>query len=179
MRKKALSSNCITFMLFCQIALCFLGIAALGVQSVSAISGRQISTISKNCNTIKQTLQTVRVTDARARTYLGSYYEKIYSNFIVPLNLRLTRNNQPNTELTASQVSFSNQRTDFIEDYIIYQRSLEELINFDCAAHPSDFYGQLKIVRDKRNAMVTDVASLRTTISKYVEQVKGLKNGQE
>ena len=179
MKKKLLSLNCIILTLFCQIGLCSFVLISMNSVNVDAISGRQIAAITKNCGAIKQTLQTVRTSDTRARTYLGSYYEKIYSGFIVPLNLRLTRNNTPKSELTDLQVEFSDKRTAFNDDYINYQRSLEELANYDCAAHPSDFYGLLKVVREKRNTMVQDVAKMREIISSYVEQVKGLKNGTE
>lgn len=174
MKKKFLSSYCITFMLFCQIALCF-GIVA----STSALSSRQISTISTKCDLIHNSLQSVSANDARIYVNLSKYYEMITNRFIVPLNLRLTRNNIPNTELAELQVKYVNARAELKTTYLEYQRLLEELKSFNCTDRPEEFYGRLQIVRKKRSVLADYTTKLRKMTSEYVDLVKGLKNGEE
>ena len=173
MKKKFLSSYCITFMLFCQIALCF-GIVA----NTSALSSRQISTISTKCDLIHNSLQSVSANDARIYVNLSKYYEIINNRFIVPLNLRLTRNNIPNTELAELQVKFANARAELKSTYLDYQRLLEELKSFNCTDRPEEFYSRLKIVRKKRDTLANHTVTIRNMTTEYIELVKGLKNGE-
>ena len=177
MKKKILSSYCITIMLFCQIALCFL--TAINTASAANLTENQAAAISSNCRRMKDTLKTVQASDSRARVYLGSYYERLLNKYLVPLNLRLVKNNKPNTELVSAQTAFSTYFTNFRDDYTEYQRTLETLTSFDCINHPSEFYDLLTETREKRKIMVTDVADLKKAISSIRELVKGLKNGKE
>ena len=173
MKKKILSSYCITFMLFCQIALCF-GMVA----NVNALTSRQESAISTKCELIHNSLQSVSANDARVYTNISHYFEIINTRFIVPLNLRLTRNNTPNNALTDLQVSFVNTRADFRATYLDYQRMLEELKNYNCSSNPQEFYTKLVAVREKRASLASYTTKLRGYVSNFVEKVKGLKNGK-
>lgn len=173
MKKKFLSSYCITFMLFCQIALCF-GVVA----NTQALSPRQISTISTKCDLIHNSLQSVSANDARIYVNLSKYYEIINNRFIVPLNLRLTRNNIPNTELAELQVKYANTRANFKTTYLDYQRLLEELKSFNCTDRAEEFYSRLQIVRKKRTTLADYTTKLRKMTAEYIELVKGLKNGE-
>ena len=171
--KKALSSYCITLMLFCQIGLCF------WAQNAQALSPRQISTISAKCDIIHTSLQSVSANDARIYVNLSKYYEMINNRFIVPLNLRLTRNNMPNAGLTELQVKFADARADFKTAYLEYQRLLEGLKNFNCTDRPEEFYDHLQDVRSERSKLESSAKKLRKLTTTYIEEVKGLKNGKE
>lgn len=112
------------------------------------LSERQQSVISQSCSTIQQSLSQLQKVDSRTRTYLGTTYETIANRFIIPLNLRLVKNNRPT--LSEIQTEFTLEQTKFREAYTDYMRELESLIVSDCKNHPDDFYQKLTVTREKR-----------------------------
>lgn len=169
MKKKALSSYCIILMLFCQVLLC------CGI--VNALSDNGSSFISNNCEQIRQALRNVQHSDSRTRVYIGGYYEKFISKYITPLNVRLTRNNitgSPAPELMSNQAAFATAQANFKDDFIDYQKELEELISFDCG-NAQGFYAQLGTVREKRQTMVFDIAKVAELTKKHLELARQLR----
>lgn len=162
MKKRCLTFYYIILMLICP------------VLSVSAVSEVQKTDISSNCEIIKDNLKKVQKNDARARVYLGAYYESVLSKFIVPLNVRLVENNISEVQLIENQNDFAANKTIFANDYISYQQSLEELINIDCKNEPKTFYDKLEIVRKKRKIMEQDVLKMRSLLSTHLKLVNGL-----
>lgn len=140
-----------------------------------AISETQKNSIIDNCASIKQTLEGIQKTDARARVYLGSYYETILTKFITPLNVRLVENNLSTAELVENQNNFASAKTVFTNDYISYQQNLEELVAIDCKTEPESFYDKLIKVRQKRKTMEQDVLKLRSLLSGHIKLVDGIK----
>ena len=140
-----------------------------------ALTPDQEGAISVHCESIRQTLKTVQHEDSRTRVYFGGYYETILNKFIVPLNLRLVKNNLTDTNLTASQATFSTDKINFNDDFIDYQKSLEELIAIDCKNNPTDFYDKLTLVREKRDTMRQDILALQNDIAAHVKFVGELK----
>ncbi|MBR3137968.1 hypothetical protein IKG41_01330 [Candidatus Saccharibacteria bacterium] len=140
-----------------------------------AISETQKNSIIDNCASIKQTLEGIQKTDARARVYLGSYYETILTKFITPLNVRLVENNLSTAELVENQNNFASAKTVFTNDYISYQQNLEELVAIDCKTEPESFYDKLIKVRQKRKIMEQDVLKLRSFLSEHIKLVDGIK----
>ena len=150
-------------------------ITCMATTPVSAITEEQSSAISDGCTSIHNTLKTIQSQDSRTRVYLGGYYEKFLSKFITPLNLRLVKNNLPSAELTANQTSFATARADFVDDFIDYQKSLEDLLAINCKTEPAAFYDKLKIVREKRETMAKDVTRLKGLISSHIKTVEKMK----
>ena len=142
---------------------------------MNAISDSQKSAIEKNCETIRDDLKKVQKEDARARVYLGGYYETILTKFITPLNVRLVENNLSSAGLVENQNNFAGAKTLFSNDYITYQQGLEELVGMDCKQEPEKFYDKLTTVRQKRKIMVQDVLKMRNLISEHMRLVEGLK----
>lgn len=140
-----------------------------------AISETQKNSIIDNCASIKQTLEGIQKTDARARVYLGSYYEAILTKYITPLNVRLVENNLSTAELVENQNNFASAKTVFTNDYISYQQNLEELVAIDCKTEPESFYDKLIKVRQKRKIMEQDVLKLRSFLSEHIKLVDGIK----
>ena len=167
MKKKALSFYCITVMLFCQVFLCF--------AAANALTDDQKNTISDNCDSIKTILHNIQHEDSRARVYLGASYETIRSKYMVPLNHRLVDNGIPAPELVSNQASYTAAQDNFKDDFIEYQKSLDELINLDCKANPEGFYQTLTTVREKRQTMVQDINKLDELIEKHFSLVRELK----
>lgn len=115
------------------------------------LSAAQRDAVSQNCPNIKQSLTQLQKVDSRTRTYLGTTYETLLTHFIVPLNLRLVKNNRPS--LPSIQLDFTNEQAKFRDAYTDYMRELENLINTDCHAQPDVFYSHLELVRAKRAAL--------------------------
>lgn len=115
------------------------------------LSEAQRGAVSQNCSDIKQSLTQLQKVDSRTRTYLGTTYETILTRFIVPLNLRLVKNNRPS--LPTIQSNFTAEQVKFRDFYTEYMRELENLISIDCSVQPDEFYDHLEVVRGKREVL--------------------------
>lgn len=133
-------------------------LAATMSATVSALSEAQQGAISQNCATIKQSLEQLQRSDSRTRTYLGTTYETLANKFIVPLNLRLVKNNLPT--FSDIQAEFTSDQTRFKDAYTDYMKSLGELIATDCQNKPDEFYDKLEITRKKREILQKTTKSL-------------------
>ncbi|MBR3132064.1 hypothetical protein IKG33_01485 [Candidatus Saccharibacteria bacterium] len=142
---------------------------------VSVRADEKQAAISDNCGTIKENLKKVQKQDARTRVYLGGYYEKILSKFMIPLNVRLVENNLANAKLTENQNNFADAKILFMNDYVDYQQGLEELVMMDCKNESESFYKKLMKVREEREVVNRDVATMRKIISEHMKLVKELK----
>lgn len=145
------------------------------VVSVSAISEGQKNSIIDNCEKIKDSLKNVQKLDSKARVFLGSHFETVYSKYITTLNVRLVENNLSRTNLINNQSEYATAKVTFVNDYISYQQGLEDLVAMDCRAEPEGFYNKLTSVREKRKKMVSDVSALKSLASKNVKFVTELK----
>lgn len=142
--------------------------------SAFALSEEQEKVISGECDTIHETLKSLQKVDSKVRVYLGSYYEKILNKYMIPLNSRLVENSISNTDLINNQASFKGTKELFSNDFISYQKNLEELINSDCKTNPSGFYEKLESVRSDRKKVRQDVLALESLITKHKKAVNSL-----
>lgn len=156
MKKIVLSFYCITLLAFCQHFPCY------------AVTETQKTAIVGNCSTIKENLKAVQKSDARARVYLGQYYETVLDKFIVPLNMRLVENNVSDNGLMENQSNFVKTRMNFTVDFIEYQKMLEDLTAIDCRANPEQFYEKLEQARVKREIVAEDAAKMRDLTEKQL-----------
>lgn len=139
----------------------------------------QSAKISTNCSSIRQNLKNLQRADSRARTYFGAIYETVANKFLKPLNLRLVNNDLANPDLSKLQISLATARTDFRDDFIIYSKSLEELIAIDCRLDPEAFYSKLLETKEKRADVAEDVKTLNKLLTdsvKLTEKLKGTIN---
>lgn len=139
---------------------CSIILALLISTPADGLSAAQRSAISQNCPTIQQSLSQLQKVDSRTRTYLGTTYETIASKFIVPLNIRLVKNNLP--ILPSIQSEFTDMQVQFRNSYTEYMREMENLLGIDCRTQPDEFYQHLETVRKKR-------AILRSTTIRLAE----------
>ena len=135
----------------------------------------QIVVIQDRCDAIHEELKVLQRNDSRARVYLGRYYETILNRFITPLNVRLVENNLSSTSFINNQNDFNKARTNFMIDYVEYQKGLEDLVAADCKENPEQFYEKLVDVRTKRATVADDTARLRKLAGKHLDLVKELK----
>ena len=181
MKKNRLSSYYIILFVFLQVLGVIIGVGVVNAEGGevegATLTAEQKSVIMNHCDTIKDSLKSLQRTDSRARVYLGRYYETILSSFITPLNLRLVENNISNPKLLDNQTNFASRRTDFVNDYIVYQQALEELVNTNCKTEPEKFYEKIEVAREKRKAVNKDVAKLRGLVDEQQKLVEELKNG--
>lgn len=137
-----------------------------------AISESQKSVISQYCGTIKQSLKTLQHTDIDSRVKLGSRYEAAISKFIIPMNLRVVKNNLSIPELADVQKAFVDNRPNFVTDFTTYSKLLEELISIDCQNDTANFYKKLLETREARESVRKDVLYLNSLLHRYQELVK-------
>ena len=156
------------------LVLCLL--SAFVALPVSAMSETQETAVKERCDTIKETLKEAQKDDARARVYLGAFYETILTDFITPLNVRLVENNLSTPELVENQNKIAETRVLFMNDFVNYQQDLEELTSMNCREKSEDFYNKLVKVRQKRKIVEQDTLKMRSLISEHVKlanQIKG------
>lgn len=138
------------------------------------LSEEQAAAISQNCPAMQQSLRQLQKVDSRTRTYLGTTYESILNKFIIPLNLRLVKNNLPtNVQLQANFIAGQNQ---FKTAYTDYMRELEGLIGTECRVEPQGFYDKLEIVRQRRADLNASVEHLSNLAKDQYQSVLDLRN---
>lgn len=151
-------------------------VASLVALPVFAISDSQEKTIVDHCDSLRDSLKSVQRDDSRARVYLGRYYENILNKFITPLNVRLVENNLSNSELISNQNDFAKTRTNFMIDYVEYQRELEDLVATNCKEEPESFYEKLVSTRKKRELVAKDADKLRSLALNQIDDLKVLES---
>lgn len=149
-------------------------LVALFSTPVEGLSERQQGAISQNCSTIQQSLSQLQKIDSRTRTYLGTTYETIANRFIIPLNLRLVKNNRPT--LSEIQTEFTLEQAKFRDAYTDYMRELESLIVCDCKNHPDEFYQKLVTTREKRTVLRATTEKLSMLSSQQYSAVLDLRS---
>lgn len=167
MKKKVLPFYCAAAVLLGQVFLCF--------AVANALTDSQKTAISSQCDSIKTILHNIQHEDSRARVYLGASYETIRSKFMVPLNHRLVDNGIPAPDLVSNQAAYTAAQTNFKDDFIDYQKTLDELIGMDCNSNPDGFYQTLSTAREKRHTMTQDISKLKELIEKHLTLVSELK----
>ena len=140
-----------------------------------AITDGQKTAIVDNCEAIRDNLKTVQRNDARARVYLGGYYETILTKYIMTLNVRLVENNLSGAAWVENQNKFAEARGKFVEDFISYQKDLEELVGMDCKKEPVKFYDELEKVRRKRATVAADTERIEKLANEQVKLVEALR----
>ncbi|MBR3164316.1 hypothetical protein IKF15_03400 [Candidatus Saccharibacteria bacterium] len=144
-------------------------------ESTPTLSDEQIGLISQNCSSIKLQLQKIQRTDAKSRVNLGSRYERLSSELMLNLNLRLVKGNHASSTLAKQQTTFINERERFRNDYIGYSQALDSLIAIDCRAKPQKFYDQLVLTRRKRADIAKSMRRIEGIIEKHRVAVESLK----
>ncbi len=139
------------------------------------MSDGQKKAVSSRCEEIKGELGSTQRADARARVYLGGYYETIIAKFITPLNVRLVENSRSAADLVENQNNLVEARGKFSDDYVAYQQGLEELVGMNCKDWPEEFYEKLAKVRAGRKAVAGDAAKIRKLIAEHMKLVGALK----
>lgn len=142
--------------------------------TASALTDLQNGAISQNCASIQSSLKSLQKADSRTRVLLGSTYQTLFTNFITPLNLRLVRHSQPNSDLIEIQSDFTELRTKFSKNFIKYSQSLEQLISIDCKNEPEKFYQTLSQTRKLRAKVQDSVQKIHQLLSRHLSATKTL-----
>ncbi len=164
--------------LICFFCFCALGGMAGGAyadEEQPEIPEEKLKLVSENCDSIKTNLRGIQKNDARARVYMGAYYEKILTKYMTALNVKLVENNTPDTSLIESQNKYASAKASFAEDYITYQKKLEDLLSVDCKNDSKEFYEELMSVRKKQSIIVKDAKKLSNLLTEHKELVKKLE----
>ena len=167
-----MKSVAITTVILSLVASVFFSI--ISTPKASALTDLQNGAISQNCASIQNSLKSLQKADSRTRVLLGSTYQTIFTNFITPLNLRLVRHSQPNSDLIEIQSDFIESRTKFSKNFIKYSQSLEQLISIDCKNEPEKFYQTLDQTRKLRAKVQNSVQQIHQLLSRHLSVVKTL-----
>lgn len=154
-----------------------LTLALAGATQAYAVEDTKLSNIAQNCATIKRSLTQLQRADSRTRAYLGTSYETIANNFITPLNVRLIKNNQPDSTIFTIQSEFTEMHARFRTEYTDYMRELEGLIGVNCQNNPQGFYDRLEATRNHRAALQNVVVRLGELIQEQDKAVAKLREG--
>lgn len=146
-------------------------IGAPMVNSTFALSDEQRQVISGECGTIRQVLQNLQKTDAKTRVKLGFEYETILSKYMIPFSSRLAKNSISNSEFVDIQSEFKDVKQAFSEDFIVYQKNLENLVAYNCSENPDEFYDKLQTLRSDRERVRQDTIKLSNLIKKHQSAV--------
>lgn len=152
------------------------GVFDNGAVGAVELDADQKGVISTNCDTIKQSIQQLTRADSKTRVYLGSSYENALTNFIIPLNLRLTKNNKPSAGLTSIQSKFAEKRQVFNDTYTDYMKQVEDLLAIDCRVEPEVFYEQLTKARASRATLQKTTLELNSLLHDHIEGVKKVRS---
>lgn len=155
-------------------ALAVLLVTVIFSTPADALNERQRGAISQNCSTIQKTLSQLQKVDSRTRSYLGTTYEAIANRFIIPLNLRLVKNNRP--ILSNIQADFVAEQTEFRVRYTDYMRDLEALIVTDCKNQPEEFYQKLVDTRARREELRQSTVKLSELAEQQYAAVLDLRS---
>ena len=99
--------------------------------------------ISMSCASIQTSLKNIQRNDSKTRVILGTNYQTLLSNYISPLNVRLIKNNLPDSTLISIQSEAITSRNSFTNLFVTYRQRLESLISIDCKNQPDAFYSEL------------------------------------
>lgn len=131
--------------------------------------------ISMNCASIQTSLKNVQRNDSKTRVILGTNYQTLLSNYISPLNVRLIKNNLPDSTLISIQSETITSRNSFTNLFVTYSQRLESLISIDCKNQPDTFYSELENVRFLRSQLEESVNKVNTALSSHLKTVNQLR----
>ncbi len=148
--------------------------------SANAATKTQEKYIIRNCEKIRETLKSIQRSDTFARTdYLPSVYDEILSNYIIPMESRLSKNGHVSDSLTNNKKDFVETYSKFKADFVTYSKSMENLLNISCEEKPGEFYSQLETVRSDREIINQDTKKMNEIIEKQKTYVSDLKKEQK
>lgn len=131
--------------------------------------------ISMSCASIQTSLKNVQRNDSKTRVILGTNYQTLLSNYISPLNVRLIKNNLPDSTLISIQSEAITSRNSFTNLFVTYSQRLESLISIDCKNQPDTFYNELENVRFLRSQLEESVNKVNTVLSNHLKTVNQLR----
>lgn len=153
------------------VAFCNLPVSA----AAPKLTAEKSAKISQNCGVIRQKLESLQRVDSRTYSYFHNIYDTVATKYIKPLNLRLVDNNTSNSELLKIQTSIKTSEQDFSDDFIEYNKTLDELEVIDCKVDPEGFYTKLVDLREKRAILAKDIEALNNLLVSTVKNAEALK----
>mgnify|MGYP006879904469 CR=1 FL=1 len=152
-------------------------IVPVGLQNAYAqttLTNEQLQLISANCQSAKNTLNQLHVTDALLRVNRGQLYEAVKSKLIDRFNSRLSSNGKDTAGLLVVTNGYANAFNSFRQNYIAYERQLSAAIRIDCDTQPAQFHNAVEEARALRLKLHEDVGNLHEYIDDYRSAVNDL-----
>lgn len=120
---------------------------------------QEYTVVERNCKSAQQTLQRIQYVDPVARVNRGTAYNNV-SKLMASMTSRAAFNAYSLPQLSVETEAIQDLRTQFAKDYTEYEIALRELINYNCANNPQEFYARLVDVRAKRSIVTLRVKEI-------------------
>jgi hypothetical protein len=156
-----------------KLSLVFVAIMAVSIGSklvpaqATNLTAQQSQQIVDNCDSLKNTLGQLRLSDTLTRVNMGQQYELVSTRLMDRFNNRVSNNNLKVDILRSSSDVYKSYLDTFREDYIKYEESLAVVLRTDCKSQPGGFYNLLMTARYNRSKVYDDVNNMNKQIDKY------------
>lgn len=133
--------------------------AGVGAVDPENMTPQEYTVVERNCKSAQQILQRIQYVDPVARVNRGTAYNSI-SKLMSSMTSRAAFNAYSLPQLSVETEAIQDLRIEFAKDYTEYEIALRELINYNCAENPQEFYAKLVDVRSKRSIVTLRVKEI-------------------
>jgi hypothetical protein len=154
-----------------------LAVSVLVAVSTSAVSEERILTdaqiegIRGRCDQSKQEIERLRKADRLLRVNLGKQYEWIAKRLMAPLGSRIALNGLEGVELSATVVEYNRALAGFRENYLQYDRSIDDILGMNCNEQPIEYYTAIERTRELRRDTHESTKRLAELAKQYRAQI--------
>lgn len=143
------------------------------------LTTEQTQHISDNCDSLKNVLNQLHISDALLRVNIGQQYELVSTKLMERFNNRLSNNKFKIDSLKSSSSTYESKLNSFRADYMTYEETLAATIKIDCKSKPINFYDSLMSARNNRSRVYEDVKSLNQEIDQYRSDVAAFEKSYQ
>lgn len=130
--------------------------------------------LRQNCVSAQVSLQRVQQAEKPTRINRGYLYDRMLK-LMTSFNSRVAFNNIDSPELFNITTRYQESLKSFAAEYTAYDNSLSDLIAFDCAGQPSQFYDTLVETRRLRSEFTKTINTLDSLLNDYRTNVDSVK----
>lgn len=131
----------------------------VGAVDPENMTPQEYTVVERNCKSAQQILQRIQYVDPVARVNRGTAYNNI-SKLMSSMTSRAAFNAYSLPQLSVETEAIQDLRIEFAKDYTEYEIALRELINYNCAENPQEFYAKLVDVRSQRSIVTLRVKEI-------------------
>ena len=155
--------------------LLLLSLVPVGVGAVDPenMTPQEYTVVERNCKSAQQILQRIQYVDPVSRVNRGTAYNNV-SKLMSSMTSRAAFNAYSLPQLSVETEAVQDLRVEFAKDYTEYEIALRELINYNCAENPQEFYSKLVDVRAKRSIVTLRVKEIDRRLDVFSNNITKL-----